>query len=285
MGPFATLATYHVHPVDGAAFFDARSMRIEQLMSELPATPKAAVILFGVTGIDACARDPAGTVELNVGATIRVIDELRKLGVTPVFISSDSVFDGRRSWFREEDEPRPILTYGRHKLEVETYMAALPPPWLVVRLPKLLAEDCDPRCMLTGWIQTLASEGEILCATDQYFTPAAATDVARAIAELIRGSAHGLFHLGGPDRVSRRELLSAVVDEYVKFERVRARIVDCSLRDLPFAEARPLDTSLCSERASSLLRKKFRDAKTIAKSAVYACMLSRRGTAPHGSEG
>ncbi len=287
LSPSLVMSTYHRSP-DGdsnSMHFHAGKTRIRDIVAALPSTPRAAVILFGITGIDACAHDPLGTAEVNVTATARVIEELRELGIAPIFVSSDAVFDGHRSWSRESDEARPVLTYGQQKLEVEKYIAALPPPWLVVRLPKLIAENCDPRCMLTAWIQALALEGEILCATDQYFTPAAATDVAQAIAELVRGSAHGLFHLGGPDRVSRRELLSMVVDEYVKFERVRARIVDCSLRDLPFAEARPLDTSLCSERASSVLRKKFRDAKTIAKSAVYACMLSRRGTAPHGSEG
>lgn len=287
MGDAIAASTHHRNrqPDQQSLPFDASTTSVKSLIAELPKKPTAAILLFGVTAIDDCARDPLGSAQINVGGTLRVIDELRGLGITPVFVSSDAVFDGGKPWNREDDLARPILTYGRQKLEVEKFIATLAPPWLVVRLPKLVSEDCDPRCIVTGWIKALVLEGEIFCATDQYFTPAAAMDAAEAIAELIRGSAHGLFHLGGPDRLSRRELLSTVVDEYVKFERVRARIVDCSIRNLRLAEARPLDTSLSSERAFSLLRKKFRDAKTIAKSAVYACMLGRRGAAPQESVG
>jgi len=260
--------------------FDAGITTVKSLIAGLPTKPAAAILLFGVSAIDDCARDPAGTALVNVARTSQVIDELRELGIKPVFISSDAVFDGTKPWRCEEDPAQPILTYGRQKLEVEKRIAALALPWLVVRLPKLLSEDCDSRCMLTGWMNELALKRELRCATDQYFTPAAVTDVAEAIAELIQGSAHGLFHIGGPDRISRRELLAAAVEEYAKHQPVRARITECSIRDFKFAEARPFDTSLSSERALTLLRTKIRDARAVARSAVRACLLGRCGAAP-----
>lgn len=274
LGPNVAIATHFSHARAKSAFFDARRTRLTEIVGNLPDNPAAGVILFAVTGIDDCARDPAGTAEVNVHGAIRVVDELRVLGIMPVFVSSDAVFDGHRSWWREDDEPRPILTYGRQKLEVERYLATLPPPWLVVRLPKLLAEGRNPRCMLTGWVDALGSEGPILCATDQYFTPAAAADAARGIATLIRERAQGLFHLGGPERLSRRELLGMVLDEYRGFGTARAEIVECSLRDISVAEARPLDTSLCSERFTKRFGGAFREMGAIVKAAVQACLFN-----------
>jgi len=274
MGDLIAATTHHSsrQPDQQSLPFDASTTSVKSLIAGLPHRPALAILLFGVTSMDVCARDPSGTAQINVSGTLRVIDELRELGITPVFVSSDAVFDGSKPWNREEDPARPILTYGKQKLEVEARLAALPPPWLVLRLPKLVAEDCDARCMLTGWMRALESDGELLCATDQYFTPAAVTDVARAIEALIAKRAQGLFHLGGAQRLSRRDLLALVAEEYGRHKPVRARIVDCLLADLKFAEARPRDTSLRSDRAASFLGMRFRNMTTVVKSAVDACL-------------
>ena len=268
-GPLVAARTYATHPIDRGVIFDARTSSVAELVSGLPARPTAAVVMLGVTGIDACARDPEGTAEVNVRAVIRVLRELGGLGVTPVFLSSDAVFDGTRAYWKEGDEARPILTYGRQKLEVERFLGSLPPPWLIVRLPKLLSARPDPRCMLTQWIDALGREDPIPCATDQFFTPAGTLDAATAIAELVRERAHGLYHLGGPERLSRRALLQAVIEEYRKFAAPRAKIVECSLRDIrSFEEPRPLDTSMNAERFASRHATRFRAASEIAREAV-----------------
>jgi dTDP-4-dehydrorhamnose reductase len=282
MGDLVAATTHHRNALPGQRSlpFDAGSTQVHALVASLQAKPVVAILLFGNTDIDKCARDASGTALINVAATIRVIEELQELGIKPVFASSDAVFDGTKSYSREEDPARPILTYGRQKLEVEEHLAALASPWLALRLPKLLSEDCHPHCMLTAWTKQLALESDLRCATDQYFTPAAVKDVADAITELIQGPANGLLHLGGPARLSRRELLAEVVDEYARHEPVRARITDCSIRDFKFVEARPLDTSLSSERATPLIRTRFRDARVVARIAVRACLLGRRGATP-----
>jgi dTDP-4-dehydrorhamnose reductase len=260
--------TYAAHPMEGGLRFDARTSSVAELVAALPARPAAGVVLFGETNIDICARDPLGTSEVNVEGAIRAMRELSALGITPVFLSSDGVFDGTHALWTEDEEVRPILTYGRQKLEVERFAASLPAPWLVVRLPKLLSEQGDARCMLTQWIDALGREGRILCATDQFFTPAAATDAARAIALLMNEGAQGLFHLGGPERLSRRALLEAVADEYRRFAAPKAQIVECSLRDIQVAEHRPLDTSMNSGRFERGRALRLRPASEIARLAV-----------------
>ena len=275
-GSSGAVATHFSHASAGTLFFDTRSTPVADLVSHLPSKPTAAVILLGITNIDACARDPWATAETNVGGIIRVIEELRTLGITPVFASSDGVFDGTRALWTEQDDAHPILEYGRQKLAVERYLSSLSPPWLIVRLPKLLAEDVNPRCMLTGWIEALGRREKIFCATDQYFTPASGADAARAIAMLVDKKAQGLFHLGGPERLSRRTLLEAVLDEYRKFASPCGEIVECSLRDIPVVEPRPLDTSMSSERFAKGLAYRFHPASEVARMAVKAYFAAGR---------
>ena len=269
-GPEGAISTHCRHSRPGSVYFDVRETPVASLLNGLRLSPQAAVILLGITSIDDCARDPAGTAVVNVEGVIRVIDEVRSLGLTPVYVSSDGVFDGTHGLWREDDMPHPILEYGRQKLAVESYLSSQPPPWLIVRPPKLLDPGSNPRCMLTGWVNALGRDAEILCATDQYFTPAAAPDVARAIAMLVARRSHGLFHLGGPRRLSRRELLDAVITEYRRHAEPRARVIECSLRDIPVLEPRPLDSSLDSSRAARELATAFSDPGWVARSAVKA---------------
>ena len=276
IGRCSSVATHFSHAIEGSIYFDACRTPLAQVIASLDQAPAIGVILFGETRIDCCAKDPVGTAKINVQGAIRAIDEMREMGIIPVFVSSDAVFDGSRSWRREEDETAPILSYGKQKLEVERHLASQPHPWLIVRLPKLLAVQHDPRCMMTGLIDALGREERLLCATDQFFTPAAAIDVANAIALLIRGEANGVFHLGGPERLSRRELLEIVIDAYRKFAPVKAKIVDCSLRDISVLEVRPLDTSLNSHRFSEKFAYPFLDMASIATAAVSAYFDKRR---------
>lgn len=278
IGRCASVSTHFSHAIEGSIYFDACRTPLAQAIASLDQAPAIGVILFGETRIDCCAKDPVGTAKVNVQGAVRVIDEMREMGIIPVFVSSDAVFAGSRSWWEEEDETAPILTYGKQKLEVERHLARQPHPWLIVRLPKLLAVRHDPRCMMTGLIDALGCEERLLCATDQFFTPAAAIDVANAIAILIREEANGVFHLGGPERLSRRELLEIVIDAYRKFAPVKAKIVDCSLRDIPVLEARPLDTSLNSHRFSEKFSYQFRDIASVANAAVSA-YFDKRGLA------
>jgi len=240
LGERVAVRTHLASALPGGVRFDARSSSVAQLLKGLGARPQAAVVLLGVTNIDACAKDPKGTAAVNVQGVTRVIRELSTLEILPVFTSSDAVFDGTRASSSEEDEARPILTYGRQKLDVERFMASLEGPWLAVRLPKLL----EP--VLDGWIRDLAQDKVIECATDQFFTPAAADDAAHAIVALLDKGVRGLRHIAGPERLSRRELLRAVVEEYRKFSEPRASIRECLLRDIKLAEPRPLDTSMRS---------------------------------------
>jgi dTDP-4-dehydrorhamnose reductase len=265
------LVTHHAHATPGSVPFDVRHSAVEDLVRAAPRRPSAALIFLGVTNVEACARNPLETGRINVDGIIRLIDELRAMEITPVFTSSDAVFDGTHGEWREDESVHPILTYGRQKLAVETYLTNLPPPWLIVRLPKLVSAACNRSCMLTGWVESLGRSERILCATDQFFTPADAGDVARELVKLVGAGATGLYHLGGPERLSRRSLLATVIEEFRRYSVPRAEIVECSLRDIPVLEPRPLDTSMDSTRYASRFGCDIRPASEVARLAVRDC--------------
>jgi dTDP-4-dehydrorhamnose reductase len=262
--------THCANPQEGSLHFDVRTTSLSSMLMRLPQRPVAAVIALAIATIDECARNPQATRAINVEGISQLIDQLQQLDILPVFVSSDGVFDGTRAFWEESDAACPILEYGRQKCAIEQQLMAARAPWLIVRLPKLLSPRWHPRCLLSGWVAALGRSQSLLCATDQFFTPASCDDVAAAVVLLIRQRAQGIYHLGGPERLSRRELLGEVASEYQKFLEPRAHIVDCRLQDIPVLEPRPLDTSLMSARFAQDAALRFTPASELARQAVRA---------------
>jgi dTDP-4-dehydrorhamnose reductase len=260
LGQANAIATYHSKPFSGGISFDAATMRLADTVLRGHRGLTHAFILHGVTAIDACARDPAGTARINVAGTQRVIDDLVDHGIVPVFASSDAVFDGSRGLWSEEDSVNPILTYGRQKVEVERYLLEHAAAALVLRLAKVVSETPGASGLLGEWLNKLESGEAIHCARDQVFSPVTVDDAVDAFVRLAQEGQAGIVHVCGPRPVSRLQLLQMLLDEASRHRDLPARIIPCSIRDFSqFAEIRPFDTSMSPNKLYAALGRSFDD--------------------------
>lgn len=259
LGPARAVATYYNRPFEGGVAYDAGKMTLRDAVLKGRSVFSHAFVLHGITNIDACARDPQGTGRVNVEGTCRAIDELIEAGITPVFASSDAVFDGSRGLWTEEDATHPVLTYGRQKVEVERHLEGAGAPHLVIRPGKVVGAIPAPGDMLGEWVEKLESGAAIRCAHDQVLTPVAVDDLVAALIALAEGGHTGLFHAAGPRPVRRDELLQALAEEIGRYRKITPRIARCSLNDFAFAEARPLDNSMSSRKLYQVLGREFED--------------------------
>lgn len=248
LGPERAVGTYHSRPFPGGIRFDLTRDRLGELLAHAGGRFSHAVVASGITRIDACAADPDGSARVNVEGVARLLDDLIAAGIHPIFTSSDGVYDGSRPLSREDDPTAPILTYGRHKLAIERHLAQRDEPWTVVRLSKVLDPALDPDGVLGPWIDDLVHGRPIRCAVDQVFTPVGVDDVVEALRRLAAAGLSGLFNLGGPERLSRMELLERLLAEVRRHRDVAPVIQACSIRDFPFAEPRPFDGSQCIDK-------------------------------------
>jgi dTDP-4-dehydrorhamnose reductase len=82
--------------------------------------------------------------------------------------------------------------------------------------------------------------------TDEFRTPVDAASVADAVGRILRRGGSGLYHLGGPERLSRYELGIRVARV---FGLDASRLVPVRQADVPAPEPRPRDVSLDCGRA------------------------------------
>ena len=84
-----------------------------------------------VVNVDLCERDPIMAERLHVGSTGVLASAVAARGGRMIYVSTDSLFDGRQDQpYVESDTPRPLNTYARTKLAGES--AALQAPGTAV---------------------------------------------------------------------------------------------------------------------------------------------------------
>ena len=271
-GPSRAIGTYCGRPVAGGRYFDATRMRVADVLPREAAVSHA-VLCFAEPKIDACKADRQRSEALNVRAAIAAIDGLLDRGVTPVFLSTEYVFDGTRGGYTEEDPPNPTTVYGGQKLEVERYLARRTAGFVVLRLAKVFSADPEDATILSEWFRQLRNGETIHAAADQVFSPIEVRDVVAAVEAVIRLRLRGTFHVATPEAWSRLAMLRLLME----CSGMEGRVIPCRLEDLRFLDHRPRDLSLDPGKLLRATGVTFRDVRSgCAAFAQRALALSHR---------
>lgn len=193
--------------------------------------PEAVVHAAAWTDVDGCARDPVAAMRRNGEAAGVLAEACAVRGVDLVLVSTNEVFDGRRTdgrGYEPADATEPINPYGRSKLEGERHAAAAyarhPAAALGIARTAWLfgppGNDFPDR--LLGAAERARAAGEPLrVVADEYGDPTRTGDVAEAIAELLgSGSPAGLHHLVNGGVASRADWAA----ELLRLARLDVRI-------------------------------------------------------------
>jgi dTDP-4-dehydrorhamnose reductase len=246
---------------------------IDRALAE--ADPEVIVHAAAISTAEAVRRDPARAQVVNVEATARLAGWCRRKDRRLLFTSTDLVFDGSGSWYREDDEAQPILAYGQTKRAVEPAILAVP-RGLVARLSLLYGParagrptyfDRTVAGLRAGQPQTFF-EDEFRTALD-YATAAA------ILTRLVASDATGLLHVAGRERVSRYELARRIASALG----LDPRLVGANRQaDAASAEPRPADVSLDTTRLTALFPDLARP--TIEEAVTGVLPVTTRGASP-----
>jgi dTDP-4-dehydrorhamnose reductase len=140
-----------------------------------------------------------------------------------------------------------VVVYGDTKAEAERAVLSRAPGAAVARVALVCGRGFGSRPTASEAVAwALSQHRRLRLFTDQYRTPVDPESVASAIEHLLGGDDAGVFHLGGPERVSRHQLGIRVAR---RLGLEAARIEPVRQTEVCFGQARPADVSLDSSRA------------------------------------
>jgi dTDP-4-dehydrorhamnose reductase len=196
------VANHIVFPVTHAVADTTDTTAIRDLFVKLE--PEIVIHAAAIPDLDICEADPALALSVNVEGTRNVVEAARGIGAAVAFISSDSVFDGKKTTpYIETDAANPGTVYGRTKVQGEEIVRTLPAHW-IFRVPVLFGFG-KVKFVEKAFIKLMKGE-EFFAASDQVASAAYTLDAAHTMMEVIEARRHGLFHVANAGQCSRYQL-------------------------------------------------------------------------------
>ncbi|MEZ4722713.1 MAG: SDR family oxidoreductase [Flavobacteriales bacterium] len=209
--------------------------------------PEVIVHCGALTWVDYCEEHPDESYEKTVVSTQNAVKLAKQFDAKLVYLSTDYVFDGKKGFYREDDEVNPLGVYAKHKLEAERLVQAELKEYLICRITNVYGDEIRGKNFIARLSENM-SKGEpmeLRLPVDQYATPVNAADVARAIYELLVGMKVGVYHFASTDYLNRTQLAERVMNY---FGHDGVSLIPVRTEQLNQPAARPLAGGMSAEK-------------------------------------
>lgn len=168
------------------------------------------VLAAAYTDVDGCESKQELAFSVNRDGAVQVARAAKNTGAKLLFLSSDYVFDGKKtSPYEVGDARNPQSVYGRSKAEAEIQLLEVIPTCCIVRTAWLFGTG--GKCFPDTILKLAASRPVLDVVTDQRGCPTYSVDLARAIVQLCRKSAKGIVHVTNAGDCSWYEFAREIV--------------------------------------------------------------------------
>lgn len=239
---------FHAEGIDSRPLELADEAGMDAVLDE--ARPRWVVHCAAATGVDWCEDHPEDADRINADASGALARAAARVGAKLAYVSTDSVFDGERGGYTEDDEPAPLNAYARSKLRGEHRVREALSGALVLRT-NLYGWNAQPKQSLGEWVLGRLEAGTPFPGfADVAFAPLLANDLAEMILGLLERGVAGTLHLAASDAVSKYDFARAIAEE---FGHDPGLVTPARAADAAFRAPRPRDTSLAAARAAAAL--------------------------------
>jgi dTDP-4-dehydrorhamnose reductase len=139
--------------------------------------------------------------KINHLSTIKIIKQINKFNSKIIFMSSVEVFDGKKSYFYENDKPNPLNYYGKTKLKVEHYLKKNSKNYSIIRTSWNSSKKIEGRCVIELTYKTIMKPNAKM-AKDNIFSITYVKDLCELIYKKLN-SKKKIIHISNKEIISR----------------------------------------------------------------------------------
>jgi dTDP-4-dehydrorhamnose reductase len=182
--------------------------KVRQVVQNL--RPVWIVLSAAYTDVDACETNRQVAFAVNRDGAVNVAQAARQANAKLLFLSSDYIFDGKKtSPYETADLRNPQSVYGQTKADAEVRLLELLPDCCIVRTSWLFGNG--GKCFPDTILKLAATRPALDVVSDQRGCPTYTVDLARVIAELCRKHATGIVHVTSAGNCSWFEFARKIV--------------------------------------------------------------------------
>jgi dTDP-4-dehydrorhamnose reductase len=196
------------------------------------ARPEWIVLAAAYTDVDGCETHQDLAFAVNRDGAVNVARAAKQSGSKLLFLSSDYVFDGKKTSPYEIDDARnPQSVYGRAKAEAEIGLIEALPQCCIARTSWLFG--VGGKCFPDTILKLASSRPALDVVNDQRGCPTYSVDLARAIIQLCRKDASGIVHVTNSENCSWFEFAREIVSRAGLATEVRPTSTEKMARPAP----------------------------------------------------
>ncbi|MFZ5831513.1 MAG: SDR family oxidoreductase [Planctomycetota bacterium] len=166
----------------------------------------------GNCALKPCELDPALAWRINVEGVRNLLSQTLRHGARLVHLSVDLVFSGARSGeYIETDTPDPVTVYGKTMVVAERDILAADPTACILRISLPMGVSFNGHAGAIDWIQSrFKKHRPATLYFDEIRTPTYTDCMNQVFEEVLAGDLRGIYHAGGPRRLSLYEIAQIV---------------------------------------------------------------------------
>ena len=216
--------------------------------------PRHILHCAAMTNVDWCEAHPQETWRINVDVSRNLALEAHNCSSKLIYISTDSVFDGTKGSYTEEDLPNPINVYAKSKLAAEKMVLDVSKENLVIRT-NIYGWNFQNKYSLAEWVLDRLEAGQKVPGFyDVLFSPILVNDLSRIILDMIDLDLKGIYHVAGSEPCSKYDFAREIARA---FSLDTSLVHAISIDDFAFLAQRPRNTSLRVHKVHEALGRKI----------------------------
>lgn len=257
---FEVYATWHKHPIKikncSTLVMDITNQS-RTFKAVLKIHPELIIHTAALTDVDYCEEHPVEAWNLNVEGTRNLAAAAEMVNAKFIYISTDSVFDGKKGMYTEEHPPNPLNYYARTKLEGEKVLSEFDLDYSIIRTC-IYGWNMQKKSSLAEWVvDSLQNKKKITMFKDVFFSPILVNNLSEAIFEVYERDIKGVLNVAGSERCSKLRFGEKIAEI---FDLDESYIEPIRIEDFKkFKAPRPKDVSLDVSKAEKMLRTKLLD--------------------------
>jgi len=166
----------------------------------------------GSCKLKSCELDPAMAWRVNVSGVTNLLKSIGRADVRLIHLSIDLVFSGAGAGdYQEKDPTDPVTVYGKTMVEAERLIAERRPEACVLRISLPMGISFNGHAGAIDWIQSrFRNDKPATLYFDEIRTPTYTDCLNPLFERLLVQDLSGLFHAGGPRRLSLFQIAQVV---------------------------------------------------------------------------
>lgn len=215
--------------------------------------PDAVIHTAALADIDYCQNHPDEAQRVNIEVTRNLAGLCAESGAKMILCSTDTVFDGTKGNYTEDDAPRAVNLYAETKITAEQIVretverGVVSRLSLVMGLPVLGAGNSFLAKTFDAWKRGEATKFP----ANEIRTPVDVITVGRAFLEIASGDFTGTIHLAGSTCINRYEMACQIAE---RLGYSRDLVVATDSNAMPGRAPRPNNASMSNAKARRVLK-------------------------------